>query len=223
MERPRYDGLATWYDDEIRRLDITSTALNSLARLLGPGPGKCLDLGCGTGIAVPDLIKAGWTVVGVDVSEDQLRVAREHTRNDSVEFIKADAADLPFPDSAYDAVVSMFTHTDFDDFDRVLAEVYRVLRPGRRFVYVGTHPCYVTPFVERRRDSPHLLHPGYRRRGWTSAGPGFGHGIRPRVGVNHSTLGDFLQAIIDSGLRLRRVEEPGDDDYPILISLVAER
>ncbi|HET9848941.1 MAG TPA: class I SAM-dependent methyltransferase [Candidatus Dormibacteraeota bacterium] len=223
MERPRFDGLATWYDEEIRRLDITSTALNTLARLLGPGSGRCLDLGCGTGIAVPDLIKSGWTVVGVDISEDQLRVARANTAGPSVEFINADAANLPFPDGTYDAVVSMFTHTDFDDYARVLAEVCRVLRPGRRFVYVGTHPCYVTPYVERRRDGPHRLHPGYRCRGWTKSGPGFGHGIRPRVGVNHSTLGDFLQAIIDSGLRLRRVEEPGDDDYPILISLVAER
>lgn len=162
-------------------------------------------------------------MVGVDLSEDQLRVARENTRNPSIEFIKADAAHLPFPDEAFDAVISMFTHTDFDDNARVLGEVFRVLRQGGRFVYVGTHPCYVTPDVERRRDTPHLLHPGYRRHGWTSAGPGFGHGIRPRVGVNHSTLAEFLQAILDSGLRLRRVEEPGDDDYPILISFVAER
>lgn len=137
--------------------------------------------------------------------------------------IEADAEGLPFPDGAFDAVVSLFTHTDFDDNTRVLKEVHRVLRPGGRFIYLGTHPCYVTPYVERRRDGPHLLHPGYRHSGWTVQGPGFGKGIRPRVGVNHSTLSQFLQSILDSGLRLRCVEEPDDEDYPILFSYVAER
>lgn len=79
-ERPRYDGLADWYDREIRGLYITPTVLDNLKELLGSGPGKCLDLACGTGIAIPELVKLGWTVTAVDVSEDQLRVAREPSR-----------------------------------------------------------------------------------------------------------------------------------------------
>jgi hypothetical protein len=47
--------------------------------------------------------------------------------------------------------------------------------------------------------------------------------IRPRVGVYHQTLADFLNAIVKSGLRLTNVDEPGDEDYPILFSIVAER
>jgi hypothetical protein len=47
--------------------------------------------------------------------------------------------------------------------------------------------------------------------------------IRPRVGVYHQTLADFLNAIVKSGLRLTSVDEPGDEDYPILFSIVAER
>jgi SAM-dependent methyltransferase len=197
-------------------------AVDHLTSLLGPGNGRCLDLGCGTGIAIPSLAKLGWTVTGVDVSDDQLQVARHYVADSMAKLIQADAAGLPFPDQSFDAVVSLFTHTDFDDPSGVFAEVHRVLRAGGRFVYVGTHPCYVTPYVERCTDAPHLLHPGYRRQGWTQAGPGFGHGIRPRVGVNHMTLAVFLQAIIDSGLTLKRVEEPGDDDYPIMLSFVAQ-
>ena len=225
-EVPRYDGLADWYDQEIRRLpaaDVTATALRSLTRLLGSGPGKCLDVGCGTGIAIPDLAKLGWTVVGVDISADQLRVAREQTGGLAADLIEADASHLPFPTGSFDAVVSMLTHTDFDDPAGAFAEVYRVLRPGGKFVYVGTHPCFVTPYVERKSDGDLLLHPGYRRRGWTSDGPGFGRGIRPRVGVNHQTLADFLQAIIKSGLTFKEVEEPGREDYPILLGVVAQR
>jgi len=58
-ERRRYEGLADWYDKEIRRLDVTANALQSLTGLLGRGPGRCLDLGCGTGIAIPDLANSG--------------------------------------------------------------------------------------------------------------------------------------------------------------------
>ncbi|HXN01471.1 MAG TPA: class I SAM-dependent methyltransferase [Candidatus Dormibacteraeota bacterium] len=225
-DRRRYDGLADWYDQEVRHsagADVTATALQSLTGLLGSGPGKCLDVGCGTGIAIPDLAKLGWTVVGVDISADQLRVAREQTAGLAADLLEADASHLPFPTGSFDAVVSMLTHTDFDDPAGAFAEVYRVLRPGGKFVYVGTHPCFVTPYVERKPGGDHVLHPGYRRRGWTSAGPGFGHGIRPRVGVNHQTLADFLQAILETGLTLKAIEEPGAEDYPILLSVAAER
>ncbi len=221
--RPRYNGLANWYDQEVRALGVTTTALETLARLLGPGSGKCLDLGCGTGIAIPHIAGLGWTVVGVDISADQLRVAREHTGDAAAEFVEADASRLPFPNESFAAVVLLLTHTDLDDPERAFAEAYRVLRAGGRFVHVGTHPCFVTPFVERTPAGVHTLHPGYRRRGWTAAGPGFGQGIRPRVGVNHLPLADLIQAILNSGLTLTHVEEPGDDDYPFLLALVARR
>jgi ubiquinone/menaquinone biosynthesis C-methylase UbiE len=225
-DRQRYDGLADWYDQEIRHLagaNVTATALQSLTGLVGRGPGKCLDVGCGTGIAIPDLVKLGWTVVGVDISPDQLRVARERTAGLTADLLEADAGQLPFPNASFDAVVSMFTHTDLEDPPTAFAEVSRVLRPGGKFVYVGTHPCFVTPYAERNPGADFVLHQGYRRRGWTSSGPGFGQGIRPRVGVNHQTLADFLNAIIKSGLRLTNVDEPGDEDYPILFTIAAER
>lgn len=220
---PRYDGLADWYDTEVRGLDITAAALEAVGHLLGPGPGKCLDLGCGTGIAIPRLVELGWTVVGVDISGDQLRVARDRIGDVAAELIKADATNMPFTDESFDAVVSLWTHTDFDHPEAVVVEARRVLRPGGRFVYVGTHPCFVTPFVERRPIGVHLLHPGYRRRGWATAGPGFGHGIRPRVGVNHLPLADLVNAILDSGLTLKHIEEPGGDDYPLMFGLLAQR
>jgi SAM-dependent methyltransferase len=220
---PRYDGLAEWYDDVVRGLDVTTIATATLARLLDVGPGRCLDLGCGTGIAVPALAKLGWSVVGVDLSSDQLRVARERVGALGAQLVQADATALPFPHQSFDGVVSLLTHTDFDDPERAFTEAARVLRPGGRLVYVGPHPCFVTPFVERRPTGGHLLHPGYRQRGWKHHGPGFGQGIRPRVGVNHLPLADLIDAVLGSGLTLKRLEEPGDDDYPFLIALALER
>jgi SAM-dependent methyltransferase len=221
--RPRYDGLADWYDAEMRRLALTATAIEALTRLLGPGPGRCLDLGCGTGLALPAVAGLGWRVTGTDLSRDQLRLAGERAGGCGAALVLADAASLPFPGGAFDAVVSLFTHTDLDDPRRVAAEAARVLRPGGRLIDVGTHPCFVAPFAERPPRGPILLHPGYRARGWYGDGPGFSGGIRDRVGAHHLPLAGLVGAFLDAGLALVRLEEPGDDDYPFLLALVLER
>jgi SAM-dependent methyltransferase len=162
-------------------------------------------------------------VTGVDLSGDQLRLARPRAAACGAALARADAAMLPFPDATFDAVVALFAHTDLDDPARAAAEAARVLRPGGRLLDVGAHPCFVQPFAERPAHGPVLLHPGYRGRGWHDAGPGFNAGIRPRVGVNHLPLADLVEVFLGAGLTLRRLEEPGDDDYPFLLALVLER
>jgi SAM-dependent methyltransferase len=62
-------------------------------------------------------------------------------------------------------VVSLLTHTDLDHPEAAFAEAARVLRQGGRLSYVGTHPCFVTPFVERRpqrgASAPSRLSPAW--------------------------------------------------------------
>src|SRR3954447_23143214 len=112
MTTARYDGQTEWYES-LAAGEAHTAMLRFAVGMLGHGPGTCLDLGCGTGRAIPLLRDAGWTVVATDVSEDQLQIARQHAGDASV--VQADAHDLPFEDAAFDAVISLFTHTDFDD------------------------------------------------------------------------------------------------------------
>lgn len=216
----RYDGIAEWYDAFIRSVDHTPIVLEALERLLGSGPGSCLDLGCGTGIAFPILSRLNWSIVGVDVSADQLAVASEPAHLTGAVLAEGDAGRLPFGARSFDAVVSLLTHTDFDDLRAAVREASRVLRDGGRFVYVGIHPCFVNPSVERQPDGPSVLHPGYRRAGWRPDARG---DVRTRVGAHHLPLAELLNAVLDAGLRLDRVEEPGSDDPPLLIALRATR
>ena len=94
-ESPRYDGVAEWYDAFIRSVDHTPAVLEVLERLLGTGPGVCLDLGCGTGVTFPVLARLRWSIVGVDISTDQLAVASSHADAVGAQLVAANASDEP--------------------------------------------------------------------------------------------------------------------------------
>jgi SAM-dependent methyltransferase len=217
----RYDGLADWYDREFATSELAVIPRETALRLLGDGPGRLLDVGCGTGAHTSVFAERGWSVVGVDESEDQLSLARER----GVEVVQADAAALPFEDSSFDAAVSIWTHTDVDDFGALLREVARVLRPGGPFVYVGAHPCFVGPhslFVAA--EGVPALYPGYRRTGRYTDAPGVSpQGLRAKVGATHVPLGPFVQAFLDAGFTLERFEEPETGEYPYVVALECRR
>jgi SAM-dependent methyltransferase len=194
MTWARYDGMADWYDETVATWSATATPL--LLGLAGPGPGSCLDVGCGTGVHLAALAGAGWSVVGLDASADQLRLAVLRPGPPGVALVQADATALPFPDGSLDLVVSAFTHTDVDDFDALAAEAHCVLRPTGRFVYVGLHPCFTGPFAEQPRpDGARVVHHGYRIPGRQSSGPGtVPGGLTTRVGFRTSPSPPSSQA-----------------------------
>jgi ubiquinone/menaquinone biosynthesis C-methylase UbiE len=220
MGGARYDDVAEWYDAEFATTHLGLSAREVVLRLLGEGPGRLLDLGCGGGAHAVAFAERGWTVTGVDISSAQLELARAR----GIEVLEVDAAALPFEDESFDAVVSIFTHTDVDDFSAVIREATRALRPGGSLVYFGVHPCFVGPhaFVHDR-EVPEL-HPGYRDTSYRTEAPGiWSEGIRSKVGATHLPLGLFLQTFLDAGLVLERVEEPEGRDYPHVIALRARR
>jgi ubiquinone/menaquinone biosynthesis C-methylase UbiE len=167
--RDHYDGVAEWYEREFGQPEFTASPREAITRLLGDGPGTLLDVGCGTGIFTSMMARHRWAVKGIDVSTDMLRIARDR----GLDVVQGDAAALPFPDSCFDAALSMWTHTDIDDFRAVLREVKRVLRKDGLFVYVGAHPCFVGPHSEFvAAEGLPRLHRGYWRTGRYIEGPG---------------------------------------------------
>jgi SAM-dependent methyltransferase len=134
--------------------------------------------------------------------------------------------ELPFDDGEFDAAVSLWTHTDVDDFAAVCREIARILKPAAPFVYVGAHPCFVGPhslFVQGK-GIPELHADWYRRVGRYEDAPGVTpQGLRARVGAAHLPLAEFLQAFLDPGFKLDRIEEPGPGDYPYVIAIRCRR
>jgi SAM-dependent methyltransferase len=89
-----------------------------------------LDVGCGVGQVVHSLIEAGFQAHGVEVSETNLAMAREH----SGQFHLYDGCTLPFPDHAVDAVGAFNVLEHVENPVALLDEMTRVLRPGGSIV-----------------------------------------------------------------------------------------
>jgi ubiquinone/menaquinone biosynthesis C-methylase UbiE len=215
----RYDEVAEWYDATFSGdSPLAAMPRETALRLLGSPFGRLLDIGCGGGSHTTAFAAAGWDAVGVDLSEAQLELARAR----GCEVVLGRAESLPFDDASFDAAVSLWTHTDIDDWPAAVREARRVVRPGGLYVYVGVHPCFVGPhslFVEGR-GVPQLHAGWYRRAGRYEDAPGISPtGLRARVGATHLPLATFLQSFLDAGFRLDRVEEPGSRDFPTAIAL----
>jgi SAM-dependent methyltransferase len=217
VRRAAYDGYADWYDLEFDPDPLAGAQHATVVRLLGDERGRLLDVGCGTGARTAGLAELGWDLTGVDVSKDMLRRARDR----GLDVVEADAAALPFDDATFDAVVSMWTHTDVPQFGAVVQEVARVLRPGGAFVYAGGHPCFVGPHsLFRGAEGVPALYHGYRSTERYTDGPGvIAEGLRARVGATHLPLGLFMQAFLSAGLRLEHFEELPDSEYPYMVAL----
>jgi arsenite methyltransferase len=105
---------------------------------LNPGE-VVLDLGSGGGIDVllsARRVGASGKAYGLDMTDEMLALARENQRKSglrNVEFLKGEIEHIPLPDASVDVVISNCVINLSADKDRVLAEAFRVLRPGGRF------------------------------------------------------------------------------------------
>jgi arsenite methyltransferase len=123
-------------------------------------PGETvLDLGSGGGVDV--LLSArrvGPTgkAYGLDMTDEMLALARENQRKagvENVEFLKGEIENIPLPDNSVDVIISNCVINLSADKDRVMAEAFRVLRPGGRFavsdiVVRGEVPAEIRRSVE---------------------------------------------------------------------------
>lgn len=126
-----YDAVAPLYDETFEDISVRADELRWLRRELSRQPtARLLDLGCGTGSflrAIEDLIEEAQ---GVDLSAGMIAQARKRSsQTGKLHFTKIDGPQLPFPDGAFDAVTSILSFR-YLDWDPIISEVLRVLKPG---------------------------------------------------------------------------------------------
>jgi ubiquinone/menaquinone biosynthesis C-methylase UbiE len=97
---------------------------------------RILDVGCGTGVMSAKLAGTGRVVLGVDLSAAM--VARARLRRDTnLDFLQADAENLPLESASFDAVVNLISFHHYPHPDKAISEFHRVLRPGGKLVLIA--------------------------------------------------------------------------------------
>lgn len=202
----RYDEIADFYADTTGDA-VTDPAAQSLLGLLGDvAMLRVLDLACGHGRISRELARRGARVMGADFSGALIEKARaaEEVAPLGVTYEQADATSpIMLTGQVFDAVTCNYGLSDIDALDAVLATVARVLRPGGVFVFSILHPC----FPGWDEDAPSAWPPGggYYEEGWWLAR---NSGFRGKVGSNFRMLSTYLNALVDRGFTIDRVDEP---------------
>ena len=125
---------ATWASGDYARVAALIPVVGDLlcdAADLRPGD-AVLDVAAGSGNTSISAARLGCSVTGIDYVPGLLATARERAASEGlqVEFVEADAEDLPFASASFDAVISVFGVMFAPDHDRAAAELLRVCRPG---------------------------------------------------------------------------------------------
>ncbi|HEY0015670.1 MAG TPA: class I SAM-dependent methyltransferase [Longimicrobium sp.] len=149
---PTYDSVAGLYDEVFEDITVRRDEWRWLKSRLPREPARVLDVGCGNGALLLQMRGRLAHGTGVDASAGMIERARMRAAGaPDLEFVRIDGPVLPFPDASFDVVTSLLSFR-YLDWDPVMNEIRRVLRPGGRVLIVDM----VTAPV-RWRETPLLL------------------------------------------------------------------
>lgn len=171
---------------------------------------RILDLGCGAGQIAHHLATRGAAeVIGVDVSERMLAVARAEWAHARVTYSHAPIEEVTFPPAHFDLVVSSLALHYVVDYAGLVRKIAGWLTPGGVLVYTTEHPIFTARlpthgwvFDERGRRTAWSLDryadEGAREEMW----------FVPGVLKVHRTFATLINGLLDAGLTVERVVEP---------------
>jgi SAM-dependent methyltransferase len=108
-----------------------------------------LDFGCGPGTLI-NLLPNNISAIGVDIAASQLAYAEQHYGGLNREFVQIDSPYLPFPDKSFDSIscVEVVEHLDLSLNTTIVAEFFRVLKPGGKLIVTTPNYGSLWPLVE---------------------------------------------------------------------------
>lgn len=224
------ESAATWTLLARAGYDVYRDHLNTPAffAMLPPVAGLAgLDIGCGEGHNTRLLAQRGAQLTAIDIAEVFVEQARGLEREQplGIDYHIASAVELPFPAAHFDFATAFMSLMDIPETDRVIAEAYRVLKPGGFLQFSITHPCFDTPHRRNLRDASGMTYAievgdyFQNRDGeisewlFKAAPPEVKQGLpKFRIPRFTRTLSQWLNLLITSGFSLERVEEPRPSD-----------
>lgn len=152
-----FDAISGHYDGLNRVISLGSDIKwrkKVVKMVAGKNPQSILDIATGTGdlaIQYANAIQAT-KIVGLDLSSGMLSVAKKKVADtpldDKISFVQGDSEALPFEDESFDVISVSFGVRNFENLDKGLAEILRVLKKGGLFVILETSVPTKFPFKQ---------------------------------------------------------------------------
>jgi demethylmenaquinone methyltransferase/2-methoxy-6-polyprenyl-1,4-benzoquinol methylase len=116
-------------------------------------PDKILDIATGTGDLAINLAETNASkIIGLDISEGMLDVGRKKIEklklSNKIEMVFGDSENIPFETNYFDAITVAFGVRNFENLEKGLSEIYRVLKPNGTFVVLETSIPTKTPYKQ---------------------------------------------------------------------------
>jgi demethylmenaquinone methyltransferase/2-methoxy-6-polyprenyl-1,4-benzoquinol methylase len=116
-------------------------------------PTRILDVATGTGDLAINLSKTGASeIIGLDISMGMLEVGRQKVAlkklNPIINMVQGDSENLPYDENYFDAITVAFGVRNFENLEKGLSEIFRVLKPGGVFVILETSIPTKTPYKQ---------------------------------------------------------------------------
>jgi arsenite methyltransferase len=121
--------------------DLVAQRSETMKQLALSSGERVLDVGCGPGFlceSIAAIVGRDGAVTGIDISSDLIALCRTRAPPEWLSYAVGDATQIAQPDASFDVVACTQVAEYVPDVDRVLAEMFRVLRQGGRAVFVAT-------------------------------------------------------------------------------------
>lgn len=151
-----FDTISENYDNLNRMISLGTDQgwrRNVLKMVSATNPESILDIATGTGDLAILLSKSNANrIVGLDLSAGMLEVGKEKVKalglSEKIEMIQGDSENLPFQDNTFDAITVAFGVRNFENLEKGLSEILRVLKPNGIFVILETSVPTKFPFKQ---------------------------------------------------------------------------
>ncbi|HIH11205.1 TPA: class I SAM-dependent methyltransferase [Candidatus Woesearchaeota archaeon] len=181
----------------------------TLEKMLPDFKGKrLLDLGCGFGWHCQYAIEHGAkSVVGVDISEKMLAVAKEKTSKE-IQYICKPIEDTEFTDHSFDVVISSLTFHYLVSFDDIVKKIYSWLKDDGEFLFSTEHPVFTAYGTQDwYRDSKgNILH--FPVDNYFAEGKREAYFLGEKVIKYHKTLTTYLNTLLQNSFEITGIVEP---------------
>jgi len=151
-----FDNISKEYDglNRVISFGIDIKWRKKVVEIIGKtNPNSILDIATGTGDLAINLAQTNASkIIGLDISEGMLKVGRKKIKklnlDNTIEMVFGDSEKIPFKENSFDAITVAFGVRNFENLEKGLSEIYRVLKTGGIFVVLETSIPTKTPYKQ---------------------------------------------------------------------------